>query len=203
MRNFVFCVLGCVFAVASSAATITFDDIQLDASGYAQIQNGYQGLNWSNFMVRPGTVAGYANGMVSAPNVAYNSNAGEASVSAVPGQTFNLTDGFFAGAWMNGLNIHVVGTFSDSSTVTQDFTVDETTSTDEFFNWSNLVNVSFTSSGGTPPASITVLSGPAAHFSLDNLTIAVVPEPSSMILMSAGLIGLVYARRRTASKTST
>ena len=76
----------------------------------AVIFNGYQGFDWSNFWVLAGAflpLSGYSAGMVSAPNVAYNSFGDPASFSSTT--DFTLTSGDFTGAWNDGLSITVQG----------------------------------------------------------------------------------------------
>lgn len=181
-------------AAAASATTITFDDLP-SAGQDTQIMNGYAGLNWSNFYaldtstfkVQP---SGYGYGIVSGTNVAYNAYGDPATVSS-PGadQTFSVQDGYFTGAWHNGLQITATAVFADTTSTSLTFTVDSTAPTHQYFNWDNVQSLTFTSTGGTSAGYIAEGSQ-ATHFALDNLTVSVVPvpEPGTFSLMGFGLL---------------
>ena len=71
------------------------------------IGNGYGGLNWNNWYVLDTSiygngVNGYAHGLVSSPNVAYNSFGGPATFSAASG-AFTLDSFYLTAAWNNNL----------------------------------------------------------------------------------------------------
>ncbi len=96
--------LGCLLAFGSSPARadlITFDDIKNPGSGPPPINapliaNGYHGFNWTNFYVlNPNGLAGsgYANGVVTPTNVAYNGFGAQAVLSS--STPFSLDSGYF------------------------------------------------------------------------------------------------------------
>ena len=191
--------LALSFGAAQASNVINFDDL---GSGVT-ISNGYDGLNWSNFNALNGVTygtSGYQNGVVSRNNVAYNAFANPASISATSPAGFSLSDGFFTGAWNNGLNITASAVFENATTATQTFTVNTSGPTDEFFGWNNLASVTFTSFGGTSAG----LGGGGTHFALDNLNISLtsaVPEPTTDALLMMGLVavGLGIRRRKMAA----
>jgi hypothetical protein len=182
-------VLAC--AASAHATTLTFDSLG-DGS---PIPNGYGGFNWSNFYTLNGAnnaPSGYANGVVSSPNVAYNAYGNPASFS---GAGFELVSGDFTAAWNDGLSILVQGYNGASLIDTTTFVVNTSGPTLETFDWTGLTSVTFTSSGGTHNPN---LDGNGEHFALDNLSVAV-PEPATWALLLVGFAGLgAVARRRRA-----
>ena len=180
----------------ATAEVITFDDITL-RDKFEAVANGYHGFNWDNFYVTKGSDApgtGYESGVVSTPNVAFNWYANPASFSST--SAFTLNSGYFAGAWNDGLTIHVTGV--GATTFVKDFVVNTGSVTKVEFNWTGLTSVTFESSGGTPHPG---LSGAGVHFAMDNLSVNAVPEPETyaMLLAGLGVMGAV-ARRRKANK---
>lgn len=192
----VFSVAGLLLAAATGfAGTITFDDIV--TAGQIQISNGYQGFNWNNFFVIPplsySPNSGYAAGLVSSPNDAYNGYGTAATLSSAT--PFTLTSGYFTAAWNDGLNIIITGyngaTVVDSETIV----ISATAPTLETFDWSGLTEVLFVSLGGTPDPAYT---SSGFQFALDNLTIngsSSTPEPSGYLLVGVGLATLTLLRK--------
>ena len=182
--------LGSFFGTAH-ATTIGFDDL----ASLSAIPNGYNGLDWNNFYAINGTNitgTGYANGVVSPNNVAFNGYGNDASISVASG-TFTLNSGYFTAAWVNGLNIDVTG-FNSGTQIDQTTLVENTSGPKfETFNWSGLDKVTFH-------------SGSVTQFALDNLTVngsaTPAPEPSSVAAMGFGAFGLLaltaIRRKRTA-----
>ena len=191
--------LALSFGAAQASNVITFDSL---GSG-SFISNGYAGLNWSNFATLNGVTdnnSGYQNGVVSRNNVAFNSSANPATISATSAAGFSLSDGFFTAAWNNGLHVTVNAVFENATTATETFTLNTTGPIDEYFGWNNLAKVTFSSFGGTSAG----LAGGGEHFALDNLNIAptvAVPEPATDALLMLGLVavGLGIRRRKMAA----
>jgi hypothetical protein len=177
------------------AEVLTFEGV----STHSGIPAGYGGLNWSNFYtlnVVPGYYenSGYSHALESGTFLAFNGGGAPASISATSAAGFALTDGFFTGAWNNGLNITAQATFENGTTATNSFLVNTSGPKDVVFDWTGLKSVTFTSSGGTQQAGF---GGSGTQFAIDNLNATPVPEPTSVALLLAGvgLLGVVARRR--------
>lgn len=190
-------VMGGALLAASTcfAGVITFDDISVPPGydSYVPILNGYQSFDWNNFgaFYGPGSpLSGYAAGVISSPNVAFNLAANPASFSSDTQFTFTST--YFTAAWNDGLNITIEGldgaTVVDSTTIV----VSATVPTLATFGWDGLTEVDFTSFGGTQHSGYT---GHGTEFALDNLTINGTPEPSTVLLVGVSGLALLYSRR--------
>ena len=188
-------------AGSASAQTINFDDLSDNGSG-TSINNGYAGLNWSNFGVLNTSdfntsngyaSSGYSNGTVSGPNVAFNEwGFIAATISANGSQAFNLSNGYFTSAFDKGLQIQATGTFVGGASLTDTFTVNTTGSVDYSFHWNNLTSVSFSAIDAAN------IGGPT-QFALDNLNVTITPIPAAIWLALSGLASLgAFVRRRVA-----
>ena len=195
--------LGAIFlslalAGGASATTITFDDIT--TGGFQVVPNGYEGLTWNNFDIQNVTkesASGFSNSAVSGSYAAYNGNANPATISS--SLPFELSNGFFTAGWANGVSVHAVGTYANGGQVSSDFVINTSGPTDQFFNWSNLLSVTFSSSGGTSAGFVST----APIFAVDNLTINAVPEPERLTLLLLGLpLVVALAKSKKASDTS-
>ncbi|HUA17744.1 MAG TPA: PEP-CTERM sorting domain-containing protein [Bryobacteraceae bacterium] len=194
-----FALLGAVGVWTPSlrADVITFDDLTFSSLDEA-IPNGYSGLNWSNFGVINTADAfseiganGYTNGTVSGTNVAFNENG---TAAAVSDGDFTFNSAYFTAAWNTGLTITVVGKEGGVTVDTTSFVVNTTGPTLETFNWTGIDELDFSSSGGTNAG----YNGSGTQFAMDNMSINSVPEPSTLPLVVAALIGaavLVKSRR--------
>lgn len=178
------------------AEVITFEGVATSAA----IPAGYGGVNWSNFYTLNATSgsyahSGYIHAIESGSFVAFNSGGAPASISATSAAGFDLTDGFFTGAWNNGLHINAKATFENGSTAAKDFLVNTSGPIDVVFGWTDLKSVTFSSFGGTPQAGF---GGAGTQFAVDNInTTPAVPEPANLALLLAGvgLLGVVARRR--------
>jgi hypothetical protein len=189
---FVGCAVLCLLFGSISAAqtTITFDDLNPSPSG-TLIANGYSGFDWINFYaINPSTFGatnGYTNGLVSSPNVAFNGGGIAANLSSTSPFTFNSA--YFNAAWNNGLSITVTGFLSGVQEDTLTFIVNSTgPSTLETFNWSNINELTFVSTGGTNAG----FNGSGTQFVLDNLEfnqqVSPTPEPPAFFLFLGGIL---------------
>jgi len=186
-----------------SAQTITFDDLNpstLPGATYpfeAPIPNGYAGLQWNNFWVLdvplnlqadPGAT-GYKNGLVSGNNIALNAGGNPALISA---GAFNLNSAYLTAAWNNGLQVEVQGFVDGTLTYDNTYTVNTTAPSSINFNYLDVDEVNFISSGGTSAG----YSGRGTQFAMDNLTISTVPEPASLTFGGLGGLASLLAFRR-------
>jgi len=187
------------FAGATGATVLTFDDISAAQTG--TIADGYGGLDWDNMGYLNGSShapgSGYDNGTVSGDYVAANL---WASVATVSDSLFDFNGAFFTGAWNDGLNINIQGLNNGSAIFNTTIQVDHYGPTWFEANFVGIDQLVFNSYGGTH----VVTGGAGEHFAMDNFTFnetAPVPEPSTILLMGAGLLGLVgYNRKRSNKK---
>ena len=185
-----------------SAAVISFDDMSIISNGVpleTVITNGYKGLSWANLYTENGLydaetfgTNGYYYGMVTASNVAYNGGGTAAEIDS-SGTNFNFLSAYLTGAWNNNLNIEVQG-FSGVALLYDTAVVASATSPTLFtFNYQDIDRLTFTSFGGQN-AGFPLGSG--EEFALDNVTIEFVPEPSSVLLATAGALLLCPLLKR-------
>ncbi len=196
-------------ASPAPARLVSFDLIK--GSSASPIPNGWASFDWSsNFYWINGSdnTGGYANGVVSPPNVAYNAYGDD--VSFRRNTPFDLVSFYLTGAWNNGLEVTVTGFRQGVQVDSTTFTVNTSAPTLETLNW-DVNGVSFHSFGGTSAG----YDGHGYQFVLDNLTtmpltqpsteflsLSGVPEPSTWAMMLLGFAGLGlvgYRRARTAA----
>ena len=177
----------------AGAESLTFDDIPNVTQQGIPIPQGYGGLNWTNFNVLDSQVSpllsGYKNGTISLPNVAFNNFGNPATVLAIGEVPFTLNSAYLTSAWNDGLQVEVQGFQRGILEYDQTFVVNTTAPTFINFNYQNVDQLTFMSSGGVHHDGYTLFG---EQFALDNLTVnATVAEPSSLTLASAAaLIGL-------------
>jgi hypothetical protein len=184
-------VLASVGAASAQNEIITFDDLSF--SGVDEpIPSGYGGLQWSNFSVlnttQIGYVSGYIYGMVSPNNVAFNGGGGPASL--IGNGVFDLNSAYLTGAWDDGLHVEVQGFVGTTLIYDNTYIVNSESPTLIDFNYVGVDQVDFFTSGGTSEG----YGGGGGEIVMDNLSITIVPEPSTFAL--AGLAAIVLALRR-------
>jgi hypothetical protein len=162
-----FLVSTLALASNANALLINFDSF----SDLDVIPNGYNNLSWNNFAIQNSNsifTSGFTNGVISSPNVAFNSLGSSAYI--MNSNTFNLTSGYFTGAWNNGIQLTVTA-FTDADGTIQKYssvyTLQTTASQNIVFNWTGVRRVLFSSSGGVDAG----YGGFGTHFVLDNLCI--------------------------------
>ncbi len=197
-------VLGIVVLLCSLFATtiwaqqtlVTFDDLPDPGTNTLVIPVGYNGLNWVSFRymdplqrydIHPN---GYQAGTVSPNYVAYDS--GGSSASITNGVPLNLMSAYLTAAWNDDLQMAVMGYIGTSLAYSNTYTLSATAPTLIYFNYLGVDDVHFDSFGGTKHAGY---GNTDEQFAMDNMTIAI-PEPSSLLLTSLGLVMLWTIGRR-------
>lgn len=178
----------------ASAAVIDFDDLSGDPSN--PITDGYQGFNWTTL----GSIAssefpnsGFEAGVVSGSNTAFNFFASDVSIFLASEGSFDFIGAFFTAAWigdyfheisfegwLDGVLVYsldsAIALANDSPTWIQ-------------LDWAGIDQLNIYSN----------LAG-WDHWAMDDFTVTVnaasVPEPSGLVLMLMGLIGVSLLRRR-------
>lgn len=198
-------------AVADTLFNVNFDDLDasagdLDLGGISP----YQGLTWSNFFAYTSTPGfpGFNNGIVSLDNAAYSG--GEffgATVMPVVGtitaaSPFDFVSGNLGAGYYDDLNVTVEGFLGGNMLFSQTVTVG--TSGAQLFNF-NFTGIDELDLFGVQTASTTdpfsCGTFNCTQFTLDDATFSTsasspVPEPSSLSLLSLGMLGLLAATRR-------
>jgi hypothetical protein len=163
---------------------ITFDD--LGAGGF--IPNGYAGLQWQNFRYLDGVhypyPSGYQNAVVS-PNYVTDNWGGFPAMFSGP--TFNLNSAYLTAAFIDGLQVEVQGFVGTTLTYDNTYTVNTTGPTLINFNYLGVDKVNF---------STYYNSLPNYNFAMDNLSITIVPEPTTFAMVGLGSTALFMMFRR-------
>jgi hypothetical protein len=177
---------------------LTFDDLPTPVSGNnpgSPIPNGYEGLQWQNFIYLNGVnsffnPSGYQNGVVSPNNVAFNAYANPAMFSD---GLFNLNSAYLTGAWNDGLQVEVQGFVGAALIYDNTYTVNATGPTLINFNYLGVGAVNFISSGGVNHGFVNSqgLHITGTQFVMDNLSITIVPEPSTVTLAGPAFMLLI------------
>ncbi len=156
------CVMVCIVVscgAADGTTLLTFDDLS-PGPDYAIIQNGYGGLQWYYFDVinAPSHGSGYAKGMVSPYNVAFNPYGEPASVSCA--SLFSLNSAHLTAAFVNGMQVRVTGFAGPTQAYDNTYTLSTTAPILVNFNYTNVDYVLFT-------------PYPSSPFVVDNLEITI------------------------------
>jgi hypothetical protein len=202
--GFVLAVAGCAICANAADTMINFSSLSQTGSGYTSEGNTYtqQGFTFTDELNGDGN--GFAVWDASSPNLPGLATANTSLFEFYAGSTTQLTDAgnLFT---MNSIdlaqyntpqgtgtfNVTFQGTFADSSTVSQTFTVNESSGTPalQTFTFLNFINVD----------QVTFTQGPAnsgSAYQFDNLDMSVTPEPASMLLFGTGLVGIIFVMRK-------
>lgn len=175
-------------ATVSLGTLLTFDELPVEEEYGTPIPAGYGEFDWSDFRYHPGISAGYKNGMVTEPHVAYNF--GENPAMLADGK-FDFVGAYFAGAWNDDLNIKVEGLVDDIIEYSETIVVSYHEPTWHSFEFIGIDELKFTSFGGhdADPGDL----GTGHHFVMDNFTF--VPEPATLSLLSPAGLAMLRKRR--------
>ena len=182
-------------AFSDTTTIITFDDIQsvTGPENYPVVPNGYNGFQWSNFLVIDALdsqiPSGGQNGTVSSRNVAFNSGGSPADFSS--SGAFALDSAYLTAVWNDGLRVEVQGFVGTTLTYDNTYILKTAGPLLVNFNYLGVDEVNFISSGGTHHSGY---SGDGTQFVMDNLTVTV-PEPSTFAVIGLGSLALASARR--------
>jgi len=180
---------------AAAASVVSFDDLTTAGRLPDDIPDGYGDLHWENFgAVRydyagVGT-SGYYNAAASGDYVAFN-HYGHPS-GFFSDKPVTLVGAHFTAAWRNGLQVDVEGYSAGELVYSTTFTIDTYGPTWVQFDWDDVDQVMFLTSGGEPAGFV---QG-TYQFAMDNLTYHT-PAPGAILLagLGTGLTGWLRRRR--------
>jgi hypothetical protein len=183
-----------VVSVDASATLIDFED---QSGAQTPVANGYNGLVWNSNVGDVWTLNGttYHNqssgytilaNALAGDNVAFNAYANSpVDITGYNGTSFDLTSAWFASAWDSVLTLNFTGLRNGVEVYSTSLDATRTAAQQVVFNWSNIDTFRIMDFGN--------------HFAMDNLVInenASVPEPSTLALLSLGMAGFGFSRKK-------
>lgn len=189
----------------ATAAVIGFDNLLGGGIEDAAIVSPYAGFTWTNFYALDTVLYtadlgpnGYANGVVSGPNVAYAGYGNPASFST--GQGFMLFSYAIGAAWNNDMAITVQGWRAGVLVGSDSFTVSTTGSFGRQPGWINIDTVTFSAAGGTGAG----YPGLGPEFYLDDIQVnqtaaaneSPISEPAAIWLLVPAIAVAALSRHR-------
>lgn len=188
MNRTLLALLLALTSFAASAAVIDFDDLAGDETSV--VADGYQGFNWLNV----GTIgaeaypgSGFANGMTSYANVAFNQGGATASISRAGG--FDFLGAYFASAWFDQ-ELSFEGSRNGQLLYATDvsYVIDTLAPQWIALDWRGIDTLTIYNSSGT-------------QWAMDDFTVSVaapvdVPEPGTLALFGVASAGWLASRRR-------
>ncbi|MBV8971292.1 MAG: PEPxxWA-CTERM sorting domain-containing protein [Sphingomonadaceae bacterium] len=196
--------VAALVAMPAQAITLNFDDLS-PGEAFAS----YAGFSFTNFYAldaRTFVPSGYANGVISRENVAYNGNGYSAVIASAT--AFSLTSADLTAAWNDGLTVNVIGSLKGAIAYTQNFILDTTGPLLAVFNHAAVDRVQIVSFGGVHHDGYD--SGYGTQLAIDDLTLdrvggvhsdTTIPEPASWALLTVGFALVGAGLRRPLAAT--
>lgn len=146
-----------------------FDDItNLTNATDVPIPNGYNGFTWENGYVLnainySNPSAGYKNGIVSPPYLAYDAYGAPLTVRSKNEKTFTIHSFYSCSAWYDNITLEITGSRASTTLYTKSVQLFTENKTFIELNWSGVDTVDFNS--------ICFWCCNAKHFTVDNLCV--------------------------------
>jgi hypothetical protein len=195
-----------LFAVSQAGATLlTFEDVEAPVNegspynSYVWGNENYGGLTWSgrwgvvNTAGYPEESGYYYNNQLGGDNVAFFASQ-NGTISVGSGQKLNFESVYMTSAWRDGLSIEFVGMRVGSEIYSHTEKLSTTDSTLVELGFTDIDTLAFSVFGESTPHEGWDYA--FEHFSFDNMSYYVTPEPGTLLLMAVGLVGLVGIRRK-------
>lgn len=203
MKRLVAAVALCCAVASPLTAQVTFEGL----ADRASVPVAFSGFQWNNFYSLDGAAyfeqaSGFARvaNATSSSMIGYNAFGNTADFSST--SWFNFTSAWVASAWRNDLLLNVIGFDSNNQQIASAQYTLQLAPQQITLNFSGVSRVEFSATGGTHAG----LFGDGTHFAIDNIQTntvpvlvaprVVVPEPSTLVLMGAGLAAFAVVRRR-------
>jgi hypothetical protein len=180
MKQVILSLLLAACCAGAHADVIGFDD--LASSETAHIANGYGGFHWTDLGVIGADVypdSGFANGVVSYANAAFNHGGATVTISKAGG--FDFLGAFFTSAWYEQ-ELSFEGSRDGQLIYATDISYVIDTLTPQWIGlgWYGIDTLTIYNSSGT-------------QWAMDEFT---VPEPGTLALFGAAAAGWIASRRR-------